>query len=330
MADISGRFHYEGFSSPNGTVVPDDFFDLLAPNLTEAELRVLLYIIRRTFGFKKEKDNISLKQLVQGVTTKEGKVLDRGAGVAKSAAVRAVKGLIEKGIVMATRNSSPEKGDEPTTYQIRFRNDRRPDALPVSSEGTRGPLPPREHPRVLQKNTQETVTQQTDFNLSNIRKAMPKKEAGDSRSKNGVVLRPDPSSRADGSSFQAIGAILKKSANGVMDYGREPTEEQHQVIRAYVESFAGDLADRASLASSTARALNLFRRSGLGLENFIRQMYKARSITKERSLEATITSTRGKARPAKRKMAYFFACLEDNLGLRASSENTMTAVQQNS
>jgi len=31
------------------------FFDLLAPsvNPAEAELRVLLYIIRRTFGFKK-------------------------------------------------------------------------------------------------------------------------------------------------------------------------------------------------------------------------------------------------------------------------------------
>jgi hypothetical protein len=29
------------------------FFDVVAPELTEAELRVALYIIRRTFGFKK-------------------------------------------------------------------------------------------------------------------------------------------------------------------------------------------------------------------------------------------------------------------------------------
>lgn len=325
MADILGRFHYEGFSSPNGTVVPDDFFDLLAPNLTEAELRVLLYIIRRTFGFKKEKDNISLKQLVEGIKTKEGKVLDRGAGVAKSAAVRAVRGLIEKGIVIATRNSSPEKGDEPTTYQIRFKSNHTPEMLPVSSKGTRGSLPPREHPRVLQKNTQ-----QTDFNLSNIRKAMPKKGDGESRSSNGVVLRPNPSQRADSSSFQAIGAILKKPANGAMSYRNEPTPEEQQVIRAYVESFASDLADRASLASSTARALNLFRRSGLGLQSFIQRMYKARSITKERSVAASVSSTTGKAKPARRKMAYFFACLEDSLGLRSLSEKTIAAVQQSS
>ena len=47
-------FHFAGFSTPNTTAVPDDFFDVLAPNLSEAELRVLIYIIRRTFGFKKD------------------------------------------------------------------------------------------------------------------------------------------------------------------------------------------------------------------------------------------------------------------------------------
>ncbi len=59
-------FRFEGFDSPNGTIVPDDFFDLLAPELSEAELRVCLYIIRRTFGFKKRSDDISLRQMVEG------------------------------------------------------------------------------------------------------------------------------------------------------------------------------------------------------------------------------------------------------------------------
>ena len=35
--------------------------------LNESELKVLLYIIRRTFGFKKSFDNISLNQLAEGV-----------------------------------------------------------------------------------------------------------------------------------------------------------------------------------------------------------------------------------------------------------------------
>src|ERR687884_377938 len=117
------EFHYDGFSSPNGTIVPDDVFDLLAPQLTEAELRVLLYIIRRTFGFKRDSDNISLKQMVEGIRTKDGRILDRGAGISKPAATKAVKGLVEKGIITATRNRSVEKGDEPSTYALRFRRD---------------------------------------------------------------------------------------------------------------------------------------------------------------------------------------------------------------
>src|SRR5215213_6455512 len=92
----SAASQFDGFGSPNYTQVPDELFDVLAPTLSEAELRVLLYIVRRTFGFKKESDDISLKQLVDGIKTRDGRVLDRGAGVGKTAAIRAVKGLVDK------------------------------------------------------------------------------------------------------------------------------------------------------------------------------------------------------------------------------------------
>jgi hypothetical protein len=74
---------FEGFGNPNYTPVPDVVFDELAYQLTDIEFRVLLYIVRRTFGFKKTSDDISLKQLVEGIRTKEGHVLDRGAAVSK-------------------------------------------------------------------------------------------------------------------------------------------------------------------------------------------------------------------------------------------------------
>lgn len=118
----SEPFQFVGFSSPNTTAVPDEFFDLIAPNLSEAELRVALYIIRRTFGFKKRSDDISLKQLVEGIQTKDGRILDRGAGVAKSTAWRGVKGLVTKGIIESTRNASVQRGDQATTYTLRFRD----------------------------------------------------------------------------------------------------------------------------------------------------------------------------------------------------------------
>ena len=111
-------FYFEGFNVPNTTPVPDELFDFLLPKLGEAELRVLLYVIRRTLGFKRSSDQISLKKLVEGIKTADAKVLDYGAGVAKSAAARAARSLVEKGVLLAIRNSSPEKGDEPTTYVL--------------------------------------------------------------------------------------------------------------------------------------------------------------------------------------------------------------------
>ena len=123
MAADGAPFHFMGFSSPNTTAVPDDFFDVLAPNLSEAELRVLIYILRRTFGFKKESDTISLKQMVEGITTRDGRMLDRGTGMSKPGVMKGVKGLVAKGVILASRNSSPERGDEPTTYCLHFRQD---------------------------------------------------------------------------------------------------------------------------------------------------------------------------------------------------------------
>ena len=74
---------HKGSSSPNYTPVPDELFDEQLPDLSGSELKVLLYIIRLTFGFKKDSDNISLNQLLNGITTKEGIVLDRGTGLTK-------------------------------------------------------------------------------------------------------------------------------------------------------------------------------------------------------------------------------------------------------
>jgi transcription initiation factor IIE alpha subunit len=113
-------FFYKGIPSLNGTIVPDDIFDVLMPICSGAEFKVLAYIVRRTFGFKKESDAISLKQMIEGITTRDGKVLDRGTGLSKPTVSAAVKGLVEKGIIEVERNRSKEKGDEPTTYRLRF------------------------------------------------------------------------------------------------------------------------------------------------------------------------------------------------------------------
>ncbi len=116
----SEAFRFAGFGIPNGTYVPDEVFDLLMPRLSDIELRALLYIIRRTFGFKKGADDISLKQMVEGITTRDGRVLDGGCGLSRPSVTKAVRGLAEKNIVKSTANYSPQRGNEATTYTLVF------------------------------------------------------------------------------------------------------------------------------------------------------------------------------------------------------------------
>src|SRR5215213_3594469 len=80
----STPFAFDGFASPSYTQVPDELFDVLMPSLPDAELRVLLYIVRRTFGFKRDADAISLSQMVSGIVTRDGRRLDAGTGLSKA------------------------------------------------------------------------------------------------------------------------------------------------------------------------------------------------------------------------------------------------------
>jgi hypothetical protein len=153
-------FAFGGWVTPNFTMIPDQFFDEVMPHLSEAELRVLLYIMRRTFGFKKAQDNISLSQMVDGITTHDGQVLDRGCGLSKSAVAKGLKLLSEKRIIAATRNQSPERGNLPTTYRLYYAGNTSESEL-LSTKKTRG-CPSNGQGLVHQTDTQETDQQETE------------------------------------------------------------------------------------------------------------------------------------------------------------------------
>jgi DNA-binding transcriptional ArsR family regulator len=143
MLDTSEPYEFSGFLSPNTTPVPDVLFDELLLQLDNAELRVLLYIIRRTYGFKKNSDDISISQMVDGIKRKDGTVLDGGTGMAKSSVTRALSGLLAKKIIVARRNQSRERGNEPTTYALRLRTE---ELLPLVSNAGQAPLSHRRYP----------------------------------------------------------------------------------------------------------------------------------------------------------------------------------------
>ena len=304
---------FAGFRSPNYTQVPDELFDELMADLSGAELKVLLYIMRRTFGFKKEQDNISLSQICNGITRANGKTLDRGTGLSKSTAQAALKGLVEKHIILATRRMSAEKGHEATTYALNL-------GTPYTENRPRG-IPKIGKALYRKSVTQYTAKQQIDVNHSNIRKASPENEKSNteltSEQGSGQPIVPpiaagedlQPSSVARG--LAAMGDVLATKRRRSQRY-----DEDRQVIVDLLADFRREFNDQATLKQSVSRAYNLMQRSGMEIGTFTSKMYEARAITKEHSASITSILSGSKSISAKHKMAYWFSVLEDLCGLK--------------
>jgi phage replication O-like protein O len=109
---------FPGFQFPNTTQIPNEVFDTLMPHLSGGELKVLLYICRRTFGFRKDRDSISLTQIAHGITTKAGRVLDQGTGLSKRHVINALKALEKRNIITVTRKVDETGLNEVNTYSL--------------------------------------------------------------------------------------------------------------------------------------------------------------------------------------------------------------------
>jgi hypothetical protein len=104
---------------PNSTQVPDVIFDRWMAELSGAEFKVLLYIARRTYGFSKDADAISLNQLARGIRRRDGTSLDRGTGLSRSGVKAACNALIAKGLVLRAANTGPDGREaEESTYRL--------------------------------------------------------------------------------------------------------------------------------------------------------------------------------------------------------------------
>ena len=91
-------------TSPTYTQTPNDLFDHWLPLLGEGELKVLLVIMRKTFGWHKTHDAISVSQLAKLTGMKEDTV------------IKAAKSLQKKGVI--TRSVVGKNGSQQTIYSL--------------------------------------------------------------------------------------------------------------------------------------------------------------------------------------------------------------------
>jgi len=320
---------FPGFRAPSYTMVPDELFDQLLPDLSGAALKVLLYIVRRTFGFKKQCDNISLSQLCCGITTRDGRALDRGTGLSRSTVILALKELTGRNIIIAARHGNDKHGNEATTYQLHMASttpagDPPPGpkiGLPPWAENRPTPSPKIGLPLVRKSAPQQTGEQKTDIDIESMpptpadafaqdEQALQKSEDPQSpvRQKKG---RSAPGTRAPALSVPAH--LSPAPAAMPCPPSTEHTLQQATQVDAVAEALAGplgalarELGDEAAPGASLTRACNLFHTAGVSLPAFLSRLHEAGART--RAYQTTIMG-RGRDGQAPRGMPYLFAVL---------------------
>lgn len=117
-----------GISPPNYTQTPNILFDKWLPHLGEVELKVLMVIIRKTFGYHKQRDRISISQLVKMTGSIRKNV------IAAAESLRC-KNIISKIVV-------GEEGFQETYYEIIFEDSNNSTQCQIDTPPSIAAIPP--------------------------------------------------------------------------------------------------------------------------------------------------------------------------------------------
>ncbi len=133
-------------SAPTYTQTPNDLFDHWLPLLNEGELKVLLVIMRKTFGWHKTHDVISVSQL------------SKYTGMMEETVIKSAKSLQNKGVI--TREVSGPIGKQQTKYSLVVNEDSNNSYPSVQSRTPLGSNPPVQTEAQKKENYKEKIKQQ--------------------------------------------------------------------------------------------------------------------------------------------------------------------------
>ena len=308
------------FARPTTTATPDEIFEEWVHVLRHAELLALLYVVRRTLGFKKATDSISYTQLLDGITTREGKVLDRGCGVKNRTTLAAALRRLEDLRLIRSYKAQDARGDRATTrYGLWFAGDAvgdddhttgRADDHPADrpthkaeeggtqivppqyahcTTGSTPAVPPVVRPTYLQQTIETTnTTQQTDL------------------SKRAPQTLPSHPSLDSTDSMVVTGDAVSTE---------QPADPDASPLSAVVARLSAEFGDDAPQASRT-RVLNMQRAAVLSDEALLALLDEAAAIAR---VQAPMITKRGRG-GAVIRMPYLLATVR---GLIEATDETI-------
>jgi len=105
------------------TRIPNDWFDVCVQINNLAELKIVLYMIRHTWGFQdyKEAKQISVDEFAHGCKRRDGMRMDNGTGLGLTAVKDGIKRAIEHGYLLYGVNKS-DLGRIKKYYLLRMRD----------------------------------------------------------------------------------------------------------------------------------------------------------------------------------------------------------------
>jgi hypothetical protein len=156
-----------GFSSPNYTQTPNDLFDELLPEMGLAELKVVMVIIRNTFGYHRDEVKLSVRALARatGMTAKSTLagaeqaeahgLIERHQDGKKITLWRAIVSVIPSNTKC---NTKYHKGVLPATTHVRVKESKE-----TKNNGADAPKsPPADFPMDWQLGHGQEITPQTE------------------------------------------------------------------------------------------------------------------------------------------------------------------------
>src|SRR5947209_13179231 len=287
---------FTGFSRPESNFfrMPNEWIDITADIDNIAELKVVQYILRHTWGYQEYgiKKHITIDEFIRGRKRKDGSRMDLGTGLSEMSVRNGIAKALEHGFIDAIVDDS-DKARVKKYYSLKMHKDE-----------------PYEKDAYEEVQTLESGVQSLDPRGINVR---PRSEKDTSernlyiRNSSSKLQRNRSNAKQGYQSFQAIGDLLKQHPE---PQGRE-VQHLPESIAASIDEISVAFNDARNRRSNRTHVLHLYQTSGKSAERFTSYLYEAQSITKQQG-------------SIKKKMPYFFRVLEDITGIQQKVETTFS------
>lgn len=142
--DIPPTTAFTGFDVPhqNWFKIPNNWTDITADISSIAELKVVEYVLKHTWGFQEYgvRKRITNDEFMNGRRRKDGTRIDKGTGLSKPSVIAGLKAAVERGLLIEEIDDS-DKARVKKYYSLRMMPDRGDDSVEAGDEPPGSPNP---------------------------------------------------------------------------------------------------------------------------------------------------------------------------------------------